>query len=67
MPVSQPTNLIVTLMAFVAQVYIFYTVKSTEMRVGLALFAVYQIWQKFRKSDTSAAAAAENDAISKQQ
>lgn len=42
-------QLIVMLGVFIAQLYLFFTVESVPMRVALALFAIFQIWQKSRK------------------
>lgn len=38
------------LAVFIAQLYIFYCVESVEVRVALAIFAIYQIWAKSRKA-----------------
>ena len=47
-----PSNLVslcVILAFFVAQIYIFFCVERIEIRVALAIFSAYQIYQKSRK------------------
>ena len=40
---------LVTIGIFVAQLYIFFTVESKEIRVALAIFAIFKIWQASKK------------------
>ena len=42
-------SLLVVLGFLLAQIYIFFCVERLEIRVALALFSVYQIYQKSRK------------------
>ena len=42
-------TLLVILAIFLGQLYLFFTVESVPMRVALAIFACYQIWQKARR------------------
>ena len=46
---SNLVSLLVILAFFVAQIYIFFCVERIEIRVALAIFSAYQIYQKSRK------------------
>ena len=46
---SSAVQWLVTIGIFVAQLYIFFTVESKEIRVALAIFAIFKIWQASKK------------------
>jgi len=49
MKMSSAVQWLVTIGIFVAQLYIFFTVESKEIRVALAIFAIFKIWQASKK------------------